>query len=365
MTDQEDPQQSGSNLPALIPSASLVLRRTQTTLGLLHEVVQESSADYWFERGGMANENGEWGNAVFSLNICLSINPDYWWAELQIALAQLQDSPDAAASAILRAYQGPHNSIPCHNDRWSNPFGNGLSVANWERLKINLETHKKNTCDSFVLLSALSLVYWQLKIPALTWRTFDEVWLLCPERVDSSLAWYFLFDELLGDWVGQIRGDYVGQQESLINFDEKILFTNGQYFEYFFMANAKHCLEDKMGALDDYNYAINICPVYALMYYLRGNIKRSSNDHLGAVSDFSKAIEIQQDNSELYFFRAMSKVKLRNFKSALADFDKCVSILPFRSRYYDRRGMLKIEHLDDYEGGDSDMAQSAGINRYM
>ncbi|WP_223649678.1 tetratricopeptide repeat protein [Hymenobacter psoromatis] len=40
-----------SSTPAIVPSVNLILQRTQTTVGLLREVVQESSAEYWYERG--------------------------------------------------------------------------------------------------------------------------------------------------------------------------------------------------------------------------------------------------------------------------------------------------------------------------
>lgn len=53
-----------SQLPALLPQAALVLRRTQTTLGLVRDVVQESSAMYWYLLGEEASIKEEWDQAI-------------------------------------------------------------------------------------------------------------------------------------------------------------------------------------------------------------------------------------------------------------------------------------------------------------
>lgn len=53
-----------ANLPARLPSASLVLNRTQSTLGLLQDVIQESSAEYWNDRGKTAVAREAWEEAI-------------------------------------------------------------------------------------------------------------------------------------------------------------------------------------------------------------------------------------------------------------------------------------------------------------
>ena len=63
-----------TNLPAITPLASLVMHRMQTSLGLLHEVVQESSEDYWYEQGKKSNQAAKWFEAEYRLKICLAIN---------------------------------------------------------------------------------------------------------------------------------------------------------------------------------------------------------------------------------------------------------------------------------------------------
>jgi tetratricopeptide (TPR) repeat protein len=66
-----DSEATSTNLPKVIPSTGLVLHRTQTTLGLLRDIVQESSAEYWYERGQKAIEQEEWVEASYNFNQCM------------------------------------------------------------------------------------------------------------------------------------------------------------------------------------------------------------------------------------------------------------------------------------------------------
>ena len=97
---------NASNLPTLLPSASLVLRRTQGALELLRNVVQESSAEYWYERGKAASAAEDWAEAGYSFRQCLLRNSQHWKATLHLAssLGHYQQG-DAAAEALLQAYQ--------------------------------------------------------------------------------------------------------------------------------------------------------------------------------------------------------------------------------------------------------------------
>lgn len=81
---QTDPQpidqSSSTNLPASLPPTTLLLQRTQTTLALLGDVVQESSGEYWYKKGLKAVEAEEWDEAIYDFERCkfidkYSLNP--------------------------------------------------------------------------------------------------------------------------------------------------------------------------------------------------------------------------------------------------------------------------------------------------
>ena len=86
MLEPDKDKPTGANLLAIIPSASLVMHRTKTTLGLLRDVVQESSANYWYEKGKRAIKVEEWDEAQAMLERSLILNALHWRAHLQLAL---------------------------------------------------------------------------------------------------------------------------------------------------------------------------------------------------------------------------------------------------------------------------------------
>ena len=68
------PHDPTPHLPALLPPTTTLLHRTQTTLGLLREVVQESSAEYWYERGIKYSKEEEWEDAIDAFERSIAIN---------------------------------------------------------------------------------------------------------------------------------------------------------------------------------------------------------------------------------------------------------------------------------------------------
>ena len=73
------------NLPARLPVATALMQRTQTTLGLLRDVVQESSAEYWYNQGMSARTINEVELAIFAFKKCLLFNPMHWKSSLHLS----------------------------------------------------------------------------------------------------------------------------------------------------------------------------------------------------------------------------------------------------------------------------------------
>lgn len=72
--EQTNGSKKESNLPAVLSPTHLVLRRTEGVLGLLHDVVQESSAKYWYERGIKAKNAEIWEEGVICFSRCIDIS---------------------------------------------------------------------------------------------------------------------------------------------------------------------------------------------------------------------------------------------------------------------------------------------------
>ena len=100
------PAATPPHLPARLPQTTALLRRAQGTLAVLRDVVQESSAEYWYERGKAASAAEDWAEAGYSFRQCVLRNSQHWKATLQLAgsLGHYQQG-DAAAEALLQAYQ--------------------------------------------------------------------------------------------------------------------------------------------------------------------------------------------------------------------------------------------------------------------
>ena len=70
---------TGHFLPVLIPTAAVLLRRTQTAMGLLHDVVQESLAEYWYERSKKWRTEGV-DASIFFCTYAIEANSNHYRA---------------------------------------------------------------------------------------------------------------------------------------------------------------------------------------------------------------------------------------------------------------------------------------------
>jgi tetratricopeptide (TPR) repeat protein len=62
--------------------------------------------------------------------------------------------------------------------------------------------------------------------------------------------------------------------------------------EYFDKGNAKFNLQDFIGAISEYNKAIELNPKLIGSYFNRGSAKDNLHDYIGAITDYNKAIEL-------------------------------------------------------------------------
>ena len=72
-------------------------------------------------------------------------------------------------------------------------------------------------------------------------------------------------------------------------------------------------------------------------YYNRANVKADLGDYLGALVDYDKAIEIDPQYAKAYNNRASVKKDMCNWDGALADYSKAIELIPNFSYYYRNR----------------------------
>jgi len=129
---QPDPTPPTS-LPALLPPTASLLKRTQGALRLLRDVVQESSAEYWYERGRAANAREDWMEACYSFEFCLKLDYNHWRGTLQTALvlAHIQQE-NRACVLLLKAYEMRYSTYI--------DFSTELTLQQWYALRKKLES---------------------------------------------------------------------------------------------------------------------------------------------------------------------------------------------------------------------------------
>jgi tetratricopeptide (TPR) repeat protein len=114
----------------------------------------------------------------------------------------------------------------------------------------------------------------------------------------------------------------------------------------FYRGRTKQDNGDCMGAIADFDKAIEIDPRHARYYFRRGGAKESNGDLGGAISDYTKAIEIHPQYAFAYHSRAGAKWIISDLEGALKDYDEAIEILPRYPGFYNNRGRAKQANGD-------------------
>lgn len=88
-------------------------------------------------------------------------------------------------------------------------------------------------------------------------------------------------------------------------------------------------------------------------YYTRGVKKYEAKDYIGAINDFEKAIELDDKDIASRLYIGLAKLKLEKYTNAIQDFNKCIAIDPKYFNPYLYRGIAKF-HLKDYRNAIKD-----------
>lgn len=148
------------------------------------------------------------------------------------------------------------------------------------------------------------------------------------------------------------QGDYVG---AIADFDEAIQLKNDYAEAYNNRGLAKHKLGGHAAALVDYDIAIQLKPGLSVAYNNRGLAKSALGEHHAAIANYDKAIQLKDDDAVVFRNRGCTKDKLGEYEDALADFNKAIQLKSDFADAYNSRGYVKDklgEHaaaLADYD----------------
>lgn len=111
--------------------------------------------------------------------------------------------------------------------------------------------------------------------------------------------------------------------------------------------------------VEDYNSEIN--KLNSIDIVRSGNEKFQKNDFVGAISDYNRAIDIYPKAFYAHHNIAIVKTTLKDYQEALKEYDIAIEIEPNYPLAYTNRAKLKIE-MGDVEGGMSDLNQCIALN---
>jgi len=92
--------------------------------------------------------------------------------------------------------------------------------------------------------------------------------------------------------------------------------------DYFNSGNDKYDLKDYVGAIQDYNKAIELNPKDALAYNGRGLAKEGLQDYRWAIQDYNKAIELNPNIAGAYLNRGLAKIYFGQKDNGCLDLSK-------------------------------------------
>ena len=148
------------------------------------------------------------------------------------------------------------------------------------------------------------------------------------------------------------QGDYVG---AIADYDKAIQLKPDYAEAYNNRGLAKHEFGEHEAALADFDIAIQLKPGLSVAYNNQGLAKQALGDLHAAIADYDKAIQLKDDDVVVYNNRGLAKDKLGDHVAALADYDIAIQLKPDYAEAYNNRGYMKnklgdhVAALADYD----------------
>ena len=97
-------------------------------------------------------------------------------------------------------------------------------------------------------------------------------------------------------------------------------------------------------------------------YGVRGAEKLNAQDYIGALEDFNKAIELNSENHSAYNDRGIAKESLKNYQGAIEDYNKAIELGQNIPSYYHNRALYKMDIINDYQSAIEDFNKAIELD---
>ncbi len=125
---------------------------------------------------------------------------------------------------------------------------------------------------------------------------------------------------------------------------------------------AKVAVNDRMGALQDFDKAIDLEDDNALALIARADLKsKDLSDQVGAIEDYTRVISMEVRLMDAYMGRSDARRRNEDFDGAIEDADSALELSPESDQAYVLRGNAK-DDAGDYEGALADYRKAMELS---
>ena len=148
------------------------------------------------------------------------------------------------------------------------------------------------------------------------------------------------------------RGDY---EKAIENYNIAIVLNPVFSEAYFNRALSYYQLKNYEKTIADYKKAIDLDPKNPIIYNNLGDAYYRLQDYSSAVKYYDKAISLNPNYLKAYYNRALSYASLEDYDKAVVDFSKVIELKPDFAEAYHLRGLAEEyngsleEAMKDYE----------------
>ncbi|HLC68399.1 MAG TPA: AAA family ATPase [Candidatus Bilamarchaeaceae archaeon] len=137
-----------------------------------------------------------------------------------------------------------------------------------------------------------------------------------------------------------------GESESMLHYARKPSPTDAK--TYYQSGNDQYEKGDYEKAIENYNMAILLNPVFSEAYFNRALSYYQLKNFEKSVADYTKSAELDPQNPIIYNNRGDAYYRKQDFQGAIKDYDKAISLNPDYLKAFYNRG-LSYASLEEYE----------------
>ncbi len=159
--------------------------------------------------------------------------------------------------------------------------------------------------------------------------------------------------------------------EAIQDLDKVLTLSPENADAYYYRGLTKDSLQNSKDAVADYKLAAKYDPLYKSKipktgreksndFITSGNARFEQKDYLGALQNYQKAIDSDPYYCDAYMYHGNCKIMLKDYPNALKDYNKATELQPFDGRLFRVRGQIK-HAMGDINGATVDWMKASQL----